>query len=136
MTLLVGCSTTANMYPTAGPIKESRAGSVLIAHVDNIMSNTGAFKVVYPNGDICEGRWSSVAPQMSAISWGHIFNEYGNAAGVSTVHANMPGINRGEAMAVCRSGNQLQVEFYTGSGTANGTGVAKDENGNVFKLIF
>jgi hypothetical protein len=48
----------------------------------------------------------------------------------------MPGINRGEAMAVCKSGNRLQVEFYTGSGTASGLGVASDDKGNVFKLIF
>jgi hypothetical protein len=39
-------------------------------------------------------------------------------------------------MAICQSGNQLKVEFLTGSGTANGTGIAVDDKGNVFKLIF
>jgi hypothetical protein len=30
----------------------------------------------------------------------------------------------------------LQVEFFTGSGTANGSGVAKDNKGNVYKVLF
>jgi hypothetical protein len=54
----------------------------------------------------------------------------------ATTTLTRAGINRGEAMAVCKSGNQIHVEFYTGSGTANGVGVAKDDQGNVFKLIF
>ena len=34
-------------------------------------------------------------------------------------------VNRGEAMLVCNDGASIQVEFFTGSGTANGYGVAK-----------
>ncbi len=33
-------------------------------------------------------------------------------------------------------GTIIQVEFYTGSGSANGSGVAKDNNGNIFKVLF
>jgi hypothetical protein len=124
------------MFPTAGPLKDLKPVPVLKATVEGIMNNTGPFKLTYPNGDVCEGRWASIAPQMVSVGWGNIFNKYGSIAGVQTSVANMPGINKGEAMAVCASGNQLQVEFFTGSGTANGTGVAKDELGNVFKLIF
>jgi len=39
-------------------------------------------------------------------------------------------------MLVGNRGTVIQVEFYTGSGTANGTGVAKDNKGNVFKVLF
>ena len=133
---LSGCSTTVSMFPTDGPMRQIRPAPVLIATVGDIMSGTGPFTVTYPNGDKCEGRWASIAPQMVSVGWGNLFSKYGAAAGVSVVSANKPGVNRGEAMAVCASGNQLQVEFYTGSGTANGTGVAKDDHGNVFKLIF
>ena len=73
---------------------------------------------------------------MVAISWGGLFNKYGALAGLSTAAVNVPGVNRGEAMAMCKSGNQVQAEFFTGSGTANGVGVAKDDRGNVFKLLF
>lgn len=127
---------SASMFPTEGPLRESKPAPVLVANVDNITSNSGPFRLTYPNGDVCEGRWASIAPQMVATGWGSIFSKYGVRAGVTTVSANVPGVNRGEAMAVCKSGNSVQVEFYTGSGTANGVGVAKDDLGNVFKLIF
>ncbi len=39
-------------------------------------------------------------------------------------------------MLVGDRGTVIQVEFYTGSGTANGSGVAKDKKGNVFKVLF
>jgi hypothetical protein len=55
-------------------------------------------------------------------------------SGFST--SNRPGVNRGEAMLVGDRGTVIQVEFYTGSGTANGTGVAKDNKGNIFKMLF
>lgn len=30
----------------------------------------------------------------------------------------------------------MQAEFFTGSGTANGYGIAKDSRGNVYKMLF
>ncbi len=39
-------------------------------------------------------------------------------------------------MLVGNKGTVIHVEFYTGSGTANGSGVAKDNKGNIFKVIF
>jgi hypothetical protein len=124
------------MFPTAGPLHQKKPSPVLLATVENITSNSGPFSVLYPDGDYCSGRWASIAPQMVSVGWGNLFNAYGGLAGVSTSIANLPGINKGEAMAVCQSGNRLKVEFYTGSGTASGTGIAVDDNGNVFKLIF
>lgn len=134
--ILMGCSATVSMFPTDGPLKSERPAPVLQAVAENITSNSGPFKVTYPDGDVCEGRWASIAPQMVSVGWGGLFGKYGSVAGVSASAVNKPGINRGEAMAICKSGNQVQVEFFTGSGTANGLGVAKDEYGNIFKLIF
>jgi hypothetical protein len=133
---LSGCSTTADLFPISGPLRDLKPTPVLTATVENITSNTGPFKISYPNGDNCEGKWSSIAPQMASSGWGTMFSKYGSVVGVSSSVANLPGVNKGEAMAICNSGNQLQVEFYTGSGTANGTGVAKDSSGNVFKVLF
>lgn len=48
----------------------------------------------------------------------------------------MPGVNRGQAMSFCPSGRSLEVEFVTGSGTANGYGIAKDSEGNIYKMLF
>lgn len=142
--LLSGCSTTVSMYPVKGPLLALRPTPVVLAKVDGILGNTGGFYLTLPNGDQCQGRWSSVAPMSVGYSSG-----YGAASatdGWSTVRAtvygsgysvqNKPGINRGEAIATCANGGNVQVEFFTGSGTANGTGAAKDSYGNFYKLIF
>lgn len=136
--IFAGCTTTAtvSLFPVEGPLRQAKPAPVITAIADNVVSNSGALKFVYPDGDACEGRWASLAPQMVAVGWGSIFSQYGSVAGISGAVANKPGVNRGEAMAVCQSGNQVQMEFFTGSGTANGLGVAKDELGNVFKMIF
>jgi hypothetical protein len=39
-------------------------------------------------------------------------------------------------MLVGASGTVMQVLFFTGSGTANGTGVATDNKGNSYKVLF
>ncbi len=134
--LLTACSAAISMFPVEGPIRSETPNQVLSASAENVSSNSGKFSVTYPNGDQCVGRWASIAPQLTSTSWGSLFTQYGALTGASIMTTNMPGINRGEAIAVCSSGNRLQIEFYTGSGTANGSGVAKDERGNVFKLIF
>jgi len=124
------------MFPAEGPLRSEKPSPVLTATAENISSNSGKFYVIYPNGDECVGRWASIAPQMTSVGWGSLFNQYGALTGVSAATTNAPGINRGEAIANCASGNRLEVEFYTGSGTASGVGIAKDDRGNVFKLIF
>jgi hypothetical protein len=136
LALLSACSTTISMFPADGPLRLQKPIPVLVATAGNITSNSGPFSVTYPNGDECKGRWASLAPQMVSTDWGVLFTKYGSIAGVSFSAINMPGINRGEAIAVCASGNRLQVEFWTGSGTASGIGVGRDDQGNVLKLIF
>jgi hypothetical protein len=134
---LAGCGTTkVNMFPVQGPMASIAPVPSLIAKVDGIFGNTGNFQVDLPGGVSCRGKWSSAAPQFAAISTGSLFSQYGSIAGISTTVGSVPGVNSGQAFAPCSDGNAIEVEFVTGSGTANGYGVAKDKNGNVFKLIF
>lgn len=141
---LVGCSTTAHLYPIEGPLSKQVPLPVLQAKADGITGNTGNITLTMPDGEELKGRWSSIAPQQVTFSsmsgnasvqsgmaqaWAQV---YGSGFSVS----NLPGVNRGEAMLTGPKGTVLQVEFFTGSGTANGNGVAKDNHGNVFKMIF
>ena len=63
-----------------------------------------------------------------ASTWGSVYG-----AGFSV--GNAASVNKGEAMLICNGGTTIQVEFFTGSGTANGFGVAKDSNGNTYKVL-
>lgn len=131
-----GCSTTANLYPVEGPLSEATPVPVLIANVDGITGNTGGFSFSMPSGVSCDGRWSSVAPTYTTVSAGSLFSQYGAVTGFGTVTGNVPGVNKGQAFAICSDNSRFDVEFLTGSGTANGYGVAKDTNGNIYKMIF
>lgn len=141
---LTACSTTATLYPVDGPLSKQQPLPVLTAAVDGIMGNTGGISLSFPDGELCTGRWSSIAPMSVGVSTasasGSATNDmasvwatvYGSGFSVS----NLPGVNRGEAMLVGDRGTVIHVEFYTGSGTANGTGVARDNKGNIFKVLF
>ena len=142
--VLCGCSTTATLFPVDGPMTKLSPLPVLTATVDGITGNTGDISLVMPDGEACKGRWSSIAP----MAYGHSTASAtgsatsGMASAWATVYgsgfsmANVPGVNKGEAVLVGDRGTVIQVEFYTGSGTANGTGVAKDNKGNTWKVLF
>lgn len=133
---ITGCSTTANLYPVEGPLSRQTPAPTLVATVNGITSNTGGLNFTMPDGATCEGKWSSVAPQYASVTSGSLFSQYGSVAGYSTSVGNVPGVNRGQAFATCSDNTRFDVEFFTGSGTANGYGIAKDTNGNVYKMLF
>jgi hypothetical protein len=137
-----GCSTTASLFPVKGPLSSIAPLPVILAKADGIWGNTGSISLTMPDGEMLTGRWSSVAPQQTTFSSVSAFSQGGMAGAWAQVFgngfsvSNVPGVNKGEAMLTGKKGTVMQVEFVTGSGTANGNGVAKDNRGNVFKVIF
>jgi hypothetical protein len=142
--LLAACSTTATLYPVDGPLSKQRPLPVLTATVDGIMGNTGGISMTLPDGERCTGKWSSIAPMSVGFSTASASGTATNGMTSvwTTVYGsgfsvrNLPGVNKGEAMLVGDRGTVIQVEFYTGSGTANGSGVAQDNKGNIYKVLF
>lgn len=133
---LCGCSTSVNMYPVEGPLAQQKPPPVVIARADGITSNTGNLTLTLPDGEPCSGKWSSVAPQMTVVSSTSLFTRYGSVAGFGVASGPLPGVNRGQAFLTCTQGTTIEAEFFTGSGTANGYGVARDSKSNVYKMIF
>lgn len=133
---LSGCTQTVYMYPIDGPMSEVQPLPEIVATAQGVEGNTGRFSFTRPDGFTCAGRWSSAAPQASGMVTTSLVSQYGTAAGFSTFLGPRPGVNRGEAFGTCSNSSTFEVEFFTGSGTANGYGVAKDSEGNVFRLIF
>lgn len=135
---LVGCmSTTVSMFPVAGPYSKQAPLPTIEAKASNIISNSGPMTVTLPDGQSCAGKWASVAPQQVLMTSGSLFSVYGSAAGFNTItSSNVPGINGGQAFMSCSGGTTIEADFFTGSGTASGYGIAKDSAGNVYKMIF
>lgn len=144
LAFLLGCSTTGTFYPVDGPLSKIQPLPVMTATANGITGNTGNISLTTSDGEFCKGRWSSIAPMSigySATSASGLAT-HGMSSVWATVYGsgfsvrNLPGVNKGEAMLVCGRGTVIHVEFYTGSGTANGWGVAKDNKGNIFKVLF
>jgi hypothetical protein len=136
--LLLGCSSSqmVTFYPVKGPLSTQVPLPVITAKADGVTGNTGPLTMSLPSGEACAGQWSSAAPQAVAVTAGSLFSLYGPAAGYSVTAGNVPGVNRGEAFMSCDRGTTVQAEFFTGSGTANGYGVAKDSANNIYKMLF
>lgn len=134
---VIGCSADVALYPIEGPLAQRTPLPVVHATAAGITGNSGEISLVTPDGETCNGRWSSAAPQFAAVTSGYLVGTYGGRAGFSaTTIGNVPGVNRGEAFIACSGGTTMQAEFFTGSGTANGYGIAKDSRGNVYKMLF
>ncbi len=100
------------------------------------MGNSGGISLTMPDGEFCKGQWSSAAGMSVSYGSGSLFSQYGSAYWSGYTVSNKPGENRGQAMIVGARGTVIEVEFYTGSGTANGFGLAKDNKGNIYKVLF
>jgi hypothetical protein len=131
--LLSGCSTTVSLFPVQGPMASVRPLPVIEAKADGITGNTGGLSMTMPDGEKCIGKWSSVAPTYAGT--GTLMGQYGTVVGYS-VSGIQPGVNKGFAFLSCTAGTSVEVEFFTGSGTANGYGVAKDSNSNIYRVLF
>ena len=140
---LIACSTSVSLFPISGPYAQAKQIQPIIAKADGIMGNNGKISLTLPSGEVCDGVWSSVAPTSVSTSVGmgtiglssSMASAWGTAYGSSFSVGNSATVNRGEAMLTCDKAISMQIEFFTGSGTANGYGVAKDSNGNIYKVL-
>ncbi len=142
--LLNACAISGDLYPVEGPLSKSQPLPVIPIKIDGVTGNSGPTSLTLPSGEKCHGRWSVVAPRMAGIvrhsSAGTVSSGLDTAFiqihGTSFVNMSAPGINRGQAMLTGDQGTVIEAAFLVGSGTASGYGAAKDNRGNVFKLLF
>jgi len=130
------CSMTATLIPIEGPLSQLRPVPVLEAAVDGVMGHTGTLSLIMPDGEQCSGRWSSAAGTGFSYGWGNLMGTYGASYGSGFSVSSGYGQNPGQAILTCDRGTTMHVEFVTGAGTVHGFGFAKDNNGNVYKLLF
>jgi len=136
--VLAGCmSQKVELYPVQGPLSKQVPLPVVHATANGVENNTGSIKATLANGEVCQGKWSSVAPTFGAVATGSLMGRYGGTIFASSVITGIvPGTNKGQAFLSCNRGTTMEAEFYTGSGTANGFGVARDSKGNLYKMLF
>ena len=141
-----GCTTTASFYPVEGPLSRERPVPVIVAEANGISGNSGDIFLTMPDGETCKGKWASAAGAGASVGFSSLtgstigakslFNTYGSIYGFSAGMNTGTGQNPGQAMLICNRGRVLQMEFVTGAGTKHGFGLAKDNRGNVYKVVF
>ena len=126
------CNITLDLFPVRGPLSKQPSVQVIEAKATNVTSNSGKCYLTMPDGEYCEGRWSSTAGVKGSPHNYSLLLDYGQELGLSP-RGNE---NRGYAMLVGKEGTKIEIEFLTGAGTAHGFGVAKDNHGNIYKVLF
>jgi len=142
--LTVGCGVTARLYPVQGPLMTQAPVPVYSGKISGLI-NAGSISFVLNNGETCQGRWNRivlvkdpqgaqsapvpVSPDMPAI-WDQIYG-----AGYYTAHVLGTALHAQASITGSR-GTVLMVEFYRANAAPQIYGVAKDSNGNIFKMTF
>lgn len=135
---------TGHLYPVEGRLSKQVPVPVVSMKVHNVERNSGKVELTLPSGEFCTGNWSVTAPRMvgTATSFGSgsissgLDSSFISMHGTSYINAAAPGVNKGQAMLVGSGGTVIECAFFVGSGTASGYGTAKDNRGNIFKVIF
>jgi hypothetical protein len=126
------CSITLDLYPAKGPLSNQIPIKVIKAKATNVTSNSGRCFLTLPDGEYCEGRWSSTAGVKGSHNNYSLLLTYGQELGL----APRGNENRGYAMLLGAKGTSIEIEFLTGAGTAHGFGIAKDNHENLFRVLF
>lgn len=127
--LCLGCSLNTSMVPIQGPLSQQRPVPTIDVHVGGILGNHGDLSFTMPDGERCKGQWTSLSGGNTIATSGSLLATYDSAqfSALATKHP-------GQALATCDRSRTVQVEFA--SSGKHGVGVAKDNEGNVYRFVF
>jgi hypothetical protein len=146
ISIMLGCSHTYRFYPVQGPLSAQTPLPVLVAKLTGAISS-GNISVVLSDGEVCKGQWAEVprakvpkgantasAPEANGMSsvWDTV---YGSGFYVSQVL----GSTNARAVASGDRGTILNVELHAtpeGEKTLIIKGIAKDNKGNIYKVVY
>lgn len=133
---LGACTRRFTLYPVEGPLSHETPVVVMTGVADGLSRGTGTLRAVLPDAGTCEGQWAASArsESVSTISGG-LIGTYGSTYFAGTgVTVDGRGI-RCAGVLICSDGRVVDMDFVAAPG-AHGFGIARDNRGNVYRLIF
>ena len=129
--IVSGCTMKATMYPVSGPLIDSGQAKPISAEYSYDTSGHGKITFYMPDGEVCRGEYTTISDSqtMTIFARDQFYSYYGN--GFSTNSKQ-----HGQAIAYGDSGTVLQAEYFVDAMTFHGYGLAKDNKGNIFKLVW
>jgi hypothetical protein len=143
--LTLGCVRPAHFYPVQGPLSSQTPLPVATAKI-SYGRNLKQLSMVLSSGEVCKGVWKEVprgqTPERSDSQELGLQPEWDAVYGSGFYVAHVLGARYYDrATATCNQGTVLNVEIYHPEDTkaqdpiASVKGVAKDNHGNVYKLV-
>ena len=150
LSIMLGCTATARLYPVQGPLSQQAPLPVFVGKLNGSV-NSGNISFVMADGEVCTGRWTRVvsaaapkngtavvAPAAGAPPSTGMASIWDTVYGSGYFVAHVLGdLYWGTAVITGNRGTVLNVEFYRANppGTRI-AGVAKDSKGNIYKMVF
>jgi hypothetical protein len=143
MTMMIsGCVLVVDkhghLYPVEGPAAAQSPPHIYTVTM-NVVMLVGTLSATLPDGEVCHGNMAKLdatdpASRNMQADWDRVYGD-----GFFT--ANLLGKERGRANLTGASGPCLQIEMYNplmyhGGGLTDVVGVARDDQGNLYKLTF
>lgn len=122
------------VVPISGPLSENP--NVINAEFTYNGSGHGDLTVVLPDGEVCKGKYTTI-PEGTITSESRFFfspyvyaNYFGNAYLIENKQY-------GQGLLIGNRGTIMQLEYFTSSrNPTHGYGIATDNNGNIYKILF
>ena len=145
ISILLGCSHQYHFYPVQGPLSAQTPLPVLVAKLTGVI-RSGSISLVLSDGEVCKGRWAEVprvkvpkgantatAPEANGMS-----SEWDTVYGSGFYVSHVLGARNAQGVVSGDRGTVLNVELYAmpeGDKTFIIKGVAKDNKGNIYKVV-
>jgi len=146
MSMMLSCSHTVRLYPVQGPLSVQKPLPVLVAKITGFSSPKN-ISAILSDGEVCKGVWNLV-PQAKikkgvnttiATTTNEMSSIWDTVYGPEFYVSHILGARYyARAVASGNRGTVLNVELYSSGGESVDAikGIAKDNQGNIYKLVF
>jgi hypothetical protein len=138
--VILGCSVRASLYPVQGPLSKHNPSLVYSARIEGFNGPGRAISVDYGDGEVLTGTWQVVpgareskgAAAASAPPSDNLSADWDVVYGPGFYSAHILGQTYEHGVLKGNRGTVMTVELYRRESIK---GVARDNQGNVFKVV-
>lgn len=131
-----GCSRRFTPYLVEGPLSQQVPVVEITGVAGGISRGGGKLRASLPNGGTCTGRWAASGRSESITTTsGGLLGTYGSGYFTGTSITVDPRAIRCAGVLTCSDGRIMDMDFLAAPG-AHGFGLARDNQGNLYRLIF
>ena len=141
--VLTGCTVQMRFYPVQGPLASANPSQVFLGKITGTPgTRSGGFSAVLGKGETFQGRWTMVPTGAQAANTGLGTPQGGISSVWDSVYGNgfyvahvLGQRQYGRASVTGSNGTALTMEIFSPNSGGEPKAVAKDDQGNVFKVV-